>query len=155
MIFPARWSRCAPLLTMVLVASACEKKPATPAADTTVTTPTQTTATTVPTILTIRCAINQSAPPQLMVDAGGEVPTGGWTAPVLAPRIYTTPPADGIYEYDFTAIPPSGGMVPQVLTPIAASHTWPDYPAATLKGVRIYGIGAGTKEATLTACNTP
>jgi hypothetical protein len=99
----------------------------------------------------VRCAINKSNPPQLVVTAYGNVPTGGWTGPTLEPRVYVAPPADGIWDYDFKATPPAGPAT-QVITPIEATHTWPDYSPATLKGVRIHGDEAGVKESTLKAC---
>jgi hypothetical protein len=106
----------------------------------------------VPTVLNVKCVI-QSAQRQLIVTAEGEVPTGGWTSPVLKRRVHVTPPADSIWEYDFVATPPSG-MATQVMTPISAEDTWPDYPAQQIVGVRIYGEGGGIKEMRLTGCTT-
>ena len=106
---------------------------------------------TVPTILAITCAINKSAPPQLVVMVGGEVPRGGYTGEHLAPRVYVTPPADGIWDYDFVAIPPQIGTT--VMTPIQAEHTWPGFPEANLRGVRVHGVGGGVKQSLLTECN--
>lgn len=142
------------LVTTLLALStpACNKAPdATPAQ-----TPTapSTATTTVATIDSIHCAINQSNPPQLVVTAYGTAPTGGWSGEQLTPRVYATVPADGIWDYDFTASPPSG-MATQVLTPTSAEHTWPDYPVTTLLGVRVHGLDAGIKERTLQTCNNP
>jgi hypothetical protein len=152
-----KWARFVLMLTMVLGGAACGKKPPGPVTGDTTTPPVATAAQApeaVPTIVSIRCAINKSDPPQLVLDVGGEVPTGGWTDPLLNPRTYVTPPANGIWEYDFTAVRPTGTTT-QVITPIAASHTWSDYPAATLKGVRVYGVGTGMKESSLIECNNP
>ncbi len=148
----ARLAAFAVFTAVGLSTQACKPKADAPAADSTPEAAATPAPEAVPTIVSIHCSINKSDPPQLVVDAGGEVPTGGWTNPLLTPRTYVTPPADGIWEYDFTAIRPTG-MVTQVLTPIAASHTWPDYPATTLKGIRVYGVGSGVKESSLAACN--
>lgn len=58
------------------------------------------------------------------VSALGLVPTGGWTDPRLDPRFYVHPPADGIWDFDFTATPPDDGAT-DVLTEIAASTLQP------------------------------
>lgn len=115
--------------------------------------PEVTAAKTIPSVVNMKCAIVQSAPPQLRVIAEGEVPTGGWTSPALNRRVYVAPPADSIWEYDFVAIPPSG-MATQVMTRISAEDTWPDYPAQQIVGVRIYGEGGGIKQVRLTECMT-
>ena len=152
--FP-RWTRFTLVLTLALGAAACTKKPDGKAtSDTTASPMAAPSPEAVPTIVSIKCTINKINPPELVVDVGGEVPTAGWTDPSLNPRVYVNPPADGIYEYDFTALRPSGPAA-QVITPITASHTTPDYPATTLKGVRVYGVGTGIKESSLTACNVP
>ena len=106
---------------------------------------------TVPTIVSITCTVRKS-PPQLVVTANGEVPTGGWTGASLNRRTYVAAPADGIWEYDFVATPPSG-MATQVITPISGSNTWADYPASVV-GVRVYGEGTGSKEIRLTNCTS-
>ncbi|MGH7713229.1 MAG: hypothetical protein ACREOG_18205 [Gemmatimonadaceae bacterium] len=87
--------------------------------------------------------------------AHGTVPTGGWSSPTLARRVYVTAPADSIWEYDFQALPPQPtDIVTQVLTPISAEDTWPDYPAQQVMGVRINGEGGGIKQVRLTECIT-
>jgi hypothetical protein len=131
---------------------ACGKQETAPPPDTTAVAQTAPTPTNVATIDSVRCAINKSNPPELVVMAYGTVPTGGWTNEKMDPRVYVTPPVDGIWDYDFMALKPTG-PVPQVITPIQATHTWADYPANDLKGVRIHGVGAGIKESTLQACN--
>jgi hypothetical protein len=80
---------------------------------------------------------------KLTIEATGQVPTGGWKGAKLAPRKYVKPPADGIYEFDMTAVRPEG-FVTQVISKVKASHTW-DNPPADLKGIKIYGEGKGTK----------
>lgn len=98
----------------------------------------------VPTILKIEYAIEKTNPPNLLVTAYGQVPTLGWTKVQLLRRIYVTPPADGIWEYDLLALRPTG-IVPQVLTTVKASNKWKDYDAS-IKGIRVYGIDKGVKE---------
>jgi hypothetical protein len=49
----------------------------------------------------VQCTIQQ---PILVVTAQGEVPPKGYQEPQLSRRRYTQPPADGMQEYDFTAI---------------------------------------------------
>ena len=82
---------------------------------------------------------------QLTVTAVGQVPTGGWTGAKLTPRKTTEAPKDGIYEYDLTAVRPTG-IVTQVISKVTAKHTW-DNPPADLKGVKVYGVGEGAKTA--------
>lgn len=62
--------------------------------------------------------------------------TSGWTDPALTPYVYVHPPADGIQEYDFVAVRPTGITMP-VLTPISASDIIVEIPE-WLKGVRIF-----------------
>jgi hypothetical protein len=80
-------------------------------------------------------AINKSNPPQLQISASGEVSSGGWKAPALVPRIYVTPPADGIQDLDFVATPPSGIAV-QVILPVAGDVTITLVP--WILGVRVH-----------------
>lgn len=105
----------------------------------------------VPRILAIRCAIEKSNPPALAVSVDGEVNTGGWTDPQLTPRDYATPPSDGVWEYDLRARAPTEAAI-MVLSPIQGEHRWPDYPAATLTGIRVYGVDEGVREVRLSEC---
>jgi hypothetical protein len=107
----------------------------------------------VPQVDSIKCAINKSNPPELVVTAYGTVPKSGWTDEQLEPRQYTTPPADSTWDYDFSARRPEAGG--DIMTPIQAEHRWPDYPARDLRGVRVHGVGAGVKESTVRDCNKP
>jgi len=68
------------------------------------------------------------------MSALGTVPTSGWSGVVLSPVYYATPPADGIWDVDFVADPPSGQVLPIEL-PVAATllEPSPDW----LKGIRI------------------
>jgi hypothetical protein len=79
----------------------------------------------------------------LTVTAVGQVPTGGWTGAKLTPRKYKDKPADGIYEYDLTAVRPTG-FVTQALSKVKAEHKW-ENPPADIKGVKVYGAGEGAK----------
>ncbi|MCS6866461.1 MAG: hypothetical protein RMJ56_04805 [Gemmataceae bacterium] len=83
---------------------------------------------------------------KLTLTAVGQVPTGGWTGAKLTPRKTTTPPKDGIYEFDLTAIRPDG-IVTQALSKVTAKYEW-ENPPADIKGVRIYGAGDGIKTIT-------
>lgn len=98
----------------------------------------------VPQILEIEYAVQQSNPPNLLITATGEVPTAGWKKIQLLRRVYITPPADGIWEYDLVGLPPTGPAA-QVVTKVRGRDQWKDYDQKT-KGVRVYGIGRGTKE---------
>ncbi|MBP3958579.1 hypothetical protein J8F10_25295 [Gemmata sp. G18] len=80
---------------------------------------------------------------KLTVNATGQVPTGGWKDAKLTPRVMKEAPKDGIYEYDLTAVRPTG-IVTQVVSKVKASHTW-DNPPADIKGVKVYGVGGGAK----------
>lgn len=59
----------------------------------------------------------RSLPPILMVQAKGRSSTSGWTNGRLSPYIYITPPADGIWDFDFIATAPTGFAL-QVISPI-------------------------------------
>jgi hypothetical protein len=80
---------------------------------------------------------------KLTVTAIGQVPTGGWSGAKLTPRATKEAPKDGIYEYDLTAIRPTG-IVTQALSKVKANHTW-ENPPAGMKGVKVYGAGEGAK----------
>jgi hypothetical protein len=80
---------------------------------------------------------------KLTVNAVGQVPTGGWSGAKLTRRATKEPPKDGIYEYDMTAVRPTG-IVTQVISKVKASDTW-DNPPADIKGVKVNGVGAGAK----------
>lgn len=73
---------------------------------------------------------------RLLISAKGTVPTSGWSSPRLSPRVYATPPADGVWDFDFEADAPIG-MVLQVLQSFSASGTFP--APHWLKGVRVRG----------------
>ncbi|MEX2174752.1 MAG: hypothetical protein WD872_10345 [Pirellulaceae bacterium] len=77
----------------------------------------------------------------LQVTAVGEVPTGGYTKPMLTRLQYFKQPDDGIQDYTFEATPPAG-VAAQVISRVTASDKWPALPD-WVKGVRIHGVGDG------------
>ena len=77
----------------------------------------------------------------LTVTAVGEVPTSGYTKPTLTRVTYVIQPLDGIQDYTFRAVPPSG-VAAQVISQIEASDIWKSVPK-WVKGVRIHGAGDG------------
>ena len=80
---------------------------------------------------------------KLTVTAVGQVPTGGWKDAKLTRRATKDAPKDGIYEYDLTAVRPTG-IVPQIVSKVKANDVW-ENPPADIKGVRVYGVGDGVK----------
>lgn len=87
-------------------------------------------------VTTLHLSLLESLPPQLKIDAEGNAREGGWLNPQLVPHEYTAPPADGIYEFDFKAQPPSEAAI-QVITPVKASFTMNPMPDSLI-GVKIY-----------------
>ena len=83
----------------------------------------------------VEAHLNKTNPPELVISVGGTVTTLGWSKGQLSPRVYVTPPTDGIYEFDFEAQPPSG-MAGQVLSPISANYS-AEAPVG-IKGVKVY-----------------
>jgi len=88
--------------------------------------------------------LQTSEPPNLVVTASGNVPTGGWTEVQLLRREYEKEPADGIYEYDLLAKPPDG-IATQVISKVKATDVWEKVDAKKIKGIRVYGLGKGVK----------
>lgn len=77
-----------------------------------------------------------SEPPALVVAARGRVPTSGWSNGRLAPRVYVSPPSDGIWDFDFIAKAPSG-IALQVIS-VIESEPLVLVPPFWVKGVRIH-----------------
>lgn len=78
-------------------------------------------------------------PPLLEVNSSGMVRSGGWTNGQLEAFVYITPPADGLYEFNFVADPPTGAST-DAMTPIyAPPFLWDDFPME-LKGVKVYAL---------------
>jgi hypothetical protein len=101
----------------------------------------------------VQCTVQQQQQPILVVTVQGEIPPKGYQEPQLTRRRYTQPPADGIQEYDFTAVTPDG-VEKKIIKQPEATDKWADYAheAPWLKGVRVYGVADGIKEETLQAC---
>jgi subtilisin family serine protease len=79
----------------------------------------------------------------LSVAALGQVNTTGWTHPRLAPWFYVTPPADGIWDFDFVADPPVG-IVADILAPTGAAWFGPAPDWA--KGARVHAAANDLQE---------
>lgn len=84
----------------------------------------------------VKLSVSKKDPPELTIKVDGTSSTPKWTNAALSRHEYGSPPQDGIQEFDFIAIPPSG-FVLQVLAPISALHTVKDIPE-WLRGVRVY-----------------
>lgn len=95
-------------------------------------------------ILKVDFAIQEIAPPNLVVTVIGQVPTGGYQKARLVRVQYATPPEDGIQDYVLLAVPPSG-LATQVISEVKAADTWKGYPkeAPWLKGIRVHGVDDG------------
>jgi hypothetical protein len=97
----------------------------------------------VPKLLAAKAISSGSGVNDLVVVAIGEVPTSGWTNPVLTAVIYVVPPKDGIQDFTFFVDPPAGRVI-QMPMPIAAeasakadvANYWGK--GLPLKGVRIH-----------------
>ncbi|MGC1304828.1 MAG: hypothetical protein WA840_20860 [Caulobacteraceae bacterium] len=70
-----------------------------------------------------------------LIKAYGFVHTTGWTHAVLTPYVYVMPPRDGIWDFDFSAQPPSGISGPAV-SEIEASLHWAAAP--DFRGARVH-----------------
>jgi hypothetical protein len=79
---------------------------------------------------------NKKLPPTLNIVASGVTRSGGWTAPSLEPRIYVMPPQDGVQDFDFVAVKPTGPSTDQ-LAEIEASTVMEDLPS-WFRGVRVH-----------------
>jgi hypothetical protein len=95
-------------------------------------------------ILKVTHQIEKSNPPNLFVEATGQVPTAGYTNVQLLRMVYVQPPQDGIQDYYLKAIPPSG-IAATVISQVTASKTWKGYPA-WVKGIRVHGEKSGIVE---------
>lgn len=95
-------------------------------------------------ILKVEHAEQETAPPNLVVTATGQVSSGGYAKPTLLRVTYATPPADGIQDYFLVAIPPTDPAI-QVISEVKASDTWKGFrkEAPWIKGIRVHGVGEG------------
>lgn len=80
--------------------------------------------------------IAKTHPPTLEIIASGIVPTSGYSNPKLDPYVYIHPPANGIWDFDFSVEQPNGPN-PDVITEMIAKLDW-SMPK-DLKGIRIHG----------------
>lgn len=92
----------------------------------------------VPEIISVHYVFQTSNPPNLIVTAVGQVPTLGWKNATLSPRVYVVPPADGVWEFDMYAEPPTG-IVAQVISAVVAGHVWERFDQPGIVGVRVWG----------------
>jgi hypothetical protein len=76
----------------------------------------------------------KTSPPRLQVIVKGTVPSAGWKNPQLISYLYLIAPPDGIYEFDFVAMPPPD-VTEQVMTPIQLVT---ELPVQEVKGLRVY-----------------
>ncbi|HEY0429617.1 MAG TPA: DUF5818 domain-containing protein [Pyrinomonadaceae bacterium] len=83
----------------------------------------------------IHVSVLLSLPAKLVITAFGTVGTPGWSNAHLVEHIYVAPPADGIYEFDFEAEPPTGNVI-QVVMPIK-SHPFMTTETPDMKGIRV------------------
>lgn len=81
-------------------------------------------------------AFTKSNPPGVIIQALGTVTSSGWSNGRLVPRIYITPPSDGVWDFDFIATRPSGISLP-ALRPIEAQEYFHPLPS-WFKGARVH-----------------
>jgi hypothetical protein len=79
----------------------------------------------------------------LTINAVGQVPTGGWKDAKLTRKETKEAPKDGIYEYEMTAVRPTG-IVTQLVSKVKATDKW-ENPPTDLKGIKVLGVGDGAK----------
>lgn len=90
-------------------------------------------------ILTLDVNSYKMQPPLLVINSSAEMSHDGHLRAFLIQRVYVTPPADGIWEFDFVAEYPDGAVFADVLTiAIADPFSWKDFPDE-VKGVRVHG----------------
>lgn len=87
----------------------------------------------------ISLALDKSNPPLLVITADGTANTGGWSGFVLRPLWNrTNPPINGVYEFSFEGVPPTG-IVTQVLTPTGpVSYTLNAWDTQDARRIVIY-----------------
>ena len=94
----------------------------------------------------VELKINKINPPELEIAAWGLVTTTGWSNGRLKPWVYITPPADGIWDFDFVATPPAGN----VLHVISQIEGYVEVPIPHwLTGVRVHASAGKPVEAML------
>jgi hypothetical protein len=90
----------------------------------------------------------ESYPSRRQVIITGLVPCAGWASPRLMAYIYAQPPTDGIYEFDFIAVPPQS-TAERKITPIQLTVELPQ----DINHVRIYAL-SNDRDATLNPVDT-
>lgn len=87
----------------------------------------------------IQLAEAESFPPRLIVTASGTAITSGWKNFVLRPLWNrTNPPVNGVYEFSFEGVPPTG-IVLQVLVPTGpVSHMLSKAETMDAKRIIVY-----------------
>lgn len=83
----------------------------------------------------VKIMVNRSQRRNVTVFAIGKVTSGGWTPLPLFPVMYFAEPADGIYDFDFYALPPAGVTISPML-PIVGEYYWGVDPDK-VKGIRV------------------
>lgn len=82
----------------------------------------------------------KSNPPSLVILAQGKASTTGWTNLRLEPWVYTQPPPDGIWDFDFVGDPPTATNLKYLTPAIAAPYIWEGWSWKELRGVRVHSI---------------
>src|SRR5258708_33573357 len=74
-------------------------------------------------------------PPSLNIIAKAENQNNNYTKTRLEPRVYITPPADVIWEFDMVGyVPP---RVDTIHTNVSATYVWVKFPK-NVKGIKVY-----------------
>jgi hypothetical protein len=93
----------------------------------------------------VSLSLLKSNPPKLIITASGTVNSTGWTQPRLRPRFNIHfPPANGIYEFDFVADPPTGPVL-WVMTSVKAGYIMDPMPG-NLKAVIVHSCTNSIEE---------
>ncbi|MDH4276248.1 MAG: hypothetical protein OEW08_14540 [Gammaproteobacteria bacterium] len=129
------------IATLLMVSFTSCKKPESPPPPTE-----QSSARLISEVTEVSLAMLKTNPPQLSITAKGNVSSAAWTKPQLKPFVYIAPPQDGIYDFNFEAVPPQGPAA-AVMSPVETTYTLNPMPD-TLKGVRIHAT-QNKKEAML------
>ncbi|MGE0606822.1 MAG: hypothetical protein AB7O62_06820 [Pirellulales bacterium] len=96
-------------------------------------------------ILSIKHKFIPTDPPEVRFVVTGEVDSTGWTEAQLVRRIYVSPPAEGIWEYDLLAKPPASPS-PPTRAIVTVEESWKSLDTAKVKGIRVYGTGDDVQE---------
>ena len=97
------------------------------------------------TVISVRISVIKKNPPEYLIEAEGENGMAGWLEPELEQFVYVQPPPDGIWDYNFQALPPEVGAA--VITRINADKALTKMPKG-FRGVRVHAR-SNKKEALL------